>query len=67
MTNQRDAWGQVGKLTSFGLTMGVAMLVCGLLGRWLDQRLGTTPILTILLFLAGGGSACWYGIVTILR
>ncbi|MEK7767734.1 MAG: AtpZ/AtpI family protein [bacterium] len=67
MAGERDAWSQVGKLTSFGLTMGVAMLACGLTGRWLDGILGTTPVLTVLLFLAGGGSACWYGIVSILR
>jgi len=67
MAGEKDAWAQVGKVGSFGLTIGVAMLVCGALGRWLDARLGTTPVLTILLFLAGGGSALWYGIVAILR
>ena len=46
---------------------GVAMLLCGAAGIWLDKRLGTTPILTILLFLAGGASAVWYGIVSILK
>ena len=46
---------------------GIAMLLCGLLGKWLDQQLGTSPFLMIFLFLAGGGSALYYGILSVLK
>jgi hypothetical protein len=65
--NQRDPWDQVARMSSFGLTAGVAMLLCGAAGAWLDKRLGTTPIFTIFLFISGGASAVWYGIVSILK
>jgi len=64
---QRSAWEKVGRMSSFGLTAGVAMLLCGAFGAWLDKRLGTTPIFTVFLFLSGGASAVWYGIVSILK
>lgn len=63
----RSGWDQVARMSSFGLTAGVAMLLCGAFGAWLDKRLGTTPICTIFLFLSGGASAVWYGIVSILK
>lgn len=63
----RDAMDKVARMSSFGLTAGVAMLLCGWFGAWLDKRLGTAPIFTILLFLSGGASAVWYGIVGILK
>ncbi len=65
--DDRNAWGKVAQITGFGLTAGVAMLVCGWLGLHADRFLGTTPFLTILLFLGSGGCALWYGIVNILK
>jgi len=67
VNGERDAWGKVGQITAFGLTAGVTMLVCGALGLFLDRRLGTTPFFTAILFLAGGGTALWYGIVRLLK
>lgn len=67
MANDRDAWAKVGRVSGFGLTAGIAMLLCGLLGKWLDDMLGTSPFLMILLFLAGGGSALYYGILSVLK
>ncbi len=63
----RDAWGKVAQITGFGLTAGVAMLFCGWLGVKADHYLGTTPLLTVVLFLGSGGCALWYGIVNILK
>lgn len=67
MDDNRAGWEKVGKVSSFGLTAAVAMAACGALGLWLDRRLGTMPILTSLLFLAGGGCAVWYGILNLLK
>lgn len=67
MSDDRDAWAKVGRVSGFGLTAGIAMLLCGWLGKWLDAQLGTSPVLMILLFLAGGGSAVYYGILSVLK
>jgi len=67
MQGDREAWGKVAQITGFGLTAGVAMLVGGWLGVQADRALGTSPLLTIVLFLGSGGSALWYGIVNILK
>jgi hypothetical protein len=67
MDQNRDAWGRVGRISAFGLTAGITMLVCGWLGAALDRRLGTMPVFTTFLFLAGGASALWYGILKILK
>lgn len=53
----------LGKVTGFGLTMAVSMVLFGALGLWLDGRFGTTPILSIVLFLVGGAGALAYGII----
>lgn len=53
----------LGKVTGFGLTMVVAMLLFGFAGIWLDGKLGTSPILAIALFLLGGAGALAYGII----
>jgi len=67
VNGERDAWGKVGRITGFGLTAGIAMLLCGALGLFIDRRLGTTPVFTAVLFLAGGGTALWYGMVRLLK
>ena len=47
----------IGAATELGLTMGLmaaGLIVAGLsLGRWLDSRLGTNPLATLLLLVAG--------------
>lgn len=67
MDDDRNAWSKVGRVSSFGLTAALAMLVCGAAGLWLDRRLGTTPVFASILFLAGGGCAVWYGILNLLK
>lgn len=67
MQGRNEVWLKVGRVTSFGLTMGAAMFVCGGIGVAADRQLNTTPVLTVILFLSGGACAFWYGIVKILR
>lgn len=67
MTGKREAWGKAGRVSAFGLTAGTSMLVFGAAGVWIDRRLDTAPIFTVLLFLSGGASAFWYGIVRFLK
>jgi len=67
MVRDRNAWAQMGRMGSLGLMTGITMLVCGALGVVLDRHLGTPPLFTGVLFLAGGVVAFWYGIVNILR
>ena len=67
MDQKGDAWGRVGRISAFGLTAGITMLACGWLGLSIDRKLGTMPGFTAFLFLAGGASALWYGIVKILK
>ncbi len=55
---KRDGVGHlIGLATELGLSMGLTaagMVVLGLLaGRWLDARLGTEPIATLILVIAG--------------
>ncbi|MES2125467.1 MAG: AtpZ/AtpI family protein [Gemmatimonadota bacterium] len=42
-------------LVSVGITFAVALTGATLGGLWLDHRLGTTPLLTLLGMVAGGG------------
>ncbi|MEK7474579.1 MAG: AtpZ/AtpI family protein [Candidatus Coatesbacteria bacterium] len=67
MVQDRNAWTQTGRIGSFGLVMGIAMLVCGGVGVFVDRVLGTAPVMTAILFLGGGAAAFWYGIVNILK
>ena len=53
----------LGKVTGFGLTMVVSMMLFGSLGLWLDGHFHTTPVLGIILFLVGGAGALAYGII----
>jgi hypothetical protein len=64
---EREILGKLGRFAGFGLTMGVTMLLCGALGVFLDRHIGTTPVITVILFLGGGASAFWYGMVNFLK
>ena len=46
-------------LAGMGLQFLVVILLCLFAGRWLDARLGTTPILTVLGVLLGAGVSMW--------
>jgi len=67
MDQNGDAWGRVGRISAFGLTAGITMLAAGWLGVTLDKKLGTMPVFTTFLFLSGGATSLWYGIVKILK
>jgi hypothetical protein len=41
--------------SEIGVTLFVTTLLGALLGHWLDQQLGTNPILGVLGFLGGAG------------
>jgi F0F1-type ATP synthase assembly protein I len=67
----RDRLGHlVGLATELGFTMGLSaagLVVLGLVaGRWLDARLGTGPIATVVLIIAGAvaGQLATYRLVT---
>lgn len=53
----------LGKVTGFGLTMAVSMMLFGFAGLWLDGLFHTTPVLGIIGFLLGGAGALAYGII----
>jgi len=44
----RRGWtSDIGPFLTMGAQLALAVLVCGLLGRWLDSELGTAPWLMI--------------------
>ena len=57
----------LGRVTGFGLTMVVSMMAFGAAGLWLDGKLHTTPVFTVILFLLGGAGALAYGIISFLK
>ncbi len=67
MEFDREAMRGVGKVTGFGLTLGLSMLLFGAAGIWIDRHLGTTPIITVIMFLLGGAGGMAYGIITFLK
>lgn len=44
---------QMANVSSIGIAMVIAVFGCFYLGRWLDQKLGTEPTLTLLFLLIG--------------
>ena len=62
MDGHGKAFGYFALFTEIGLVLFVTPLGGALAGRWLDERLGTTPILIIAGFLSGallGALADW--------
>jgi ATP synthase protein I len=44
---------QMASVSSIGIALVLAIFGCFFLGRWLDQRLGTEPYLTLVFLLLG--------------
>jgi len=44
---------QMASVSSIGIALVLAIFGCFYLGRWLDQKLGTEPYLTLLFLLIG--------------
>ena len=44
---------QMASVSSIGIALVLAIFGCFFLGRWLDQKLGTEPYLTLLFLLIG--------------
>ena len=55
--DQKQMWQLAGRYGAVGIEMGVAVAVGLLGGRYLDDRLHTSPWLTVLLGAAGLGAA----------
>jgi hypothetical protein len=55
--NDRSALSEMARYSGHGLTLALAMGLFLALGWWLDGRLGTTPVLTIVGALVGAGAA----------
>lgn len=54
------------RFTEVGIQYAATIVVLTLLGIWLDHRLGTGPLLTIVLLLVGFGGATWNLVRTVL-
>lgn len=59
----QNPWRQLGLVLSMGVTFTAAVVIGVLLGLWLDARLGTKPLFTLIL--AGLGFVA--GVVELLR
>lgn len=46
-------------LAGMGIQFLIAILLCLFAGRWLDARLGTSPLITVLGALLGAGVSMW--------
>ena len=57
----RYKWSELAKgfslLSQIGITMVVCILGCSLLGLWIDKKIGTRPILTLIFIVIGVLSA----------
>lgn len=57
----RYKWSELAKgfslLSQIGITMGVCILGCSLLGLWIDKKIGTRPIFTLIFIVIGVLSA----------
>jgi len=62
MSDPAKASAYVAVFSEIGFVLLFAVLVGTLAGNWLDQRLGTSPIVALVGFAFGtgsGGLACW--------
>lgn len=57
----RYKWAELAKgfslLSQIGITMVVCILGCSLLGLWIDKKIGTRPIFTLIFIVIGVLSA----------
>jgi F0F1-type ATP synthase assembly protein I len=52
-------WAQVGFYTGLGIIIPAAVLVAYVVGWWLDQKLGTSPVLAIVMAFLGLAVGIW--------
>lgn len=58
----KQEWKAVGGFGTIGLEIVLSMLIGLFIGRWLDGKLGTAPIMTVVWFffgLAAAGRSLW--------
>ena len=58
---------QVGPYLSIGVEFAASILLCLFVGRWLDGRLGTYPVLMLIGALLGAAAGFYSFIRTVLR
>lgn len=54
--SDRTLWAAAGEFTGYGLTWALSVLLFLLGGWWVDERLGTTPLLMIVGAFVGAGA-----------
>ena len=59
MNESGQGLGYLVLFTEIGFTLLVTTLIGVAAGYWLDGRMGTLPVLTVLGFLAGAGLGSW--------
>jgi ATP synthase protein I len=55
----QSVWSVIGMMGMVGWGVILPAVLGGLLGRWLDGKLGTRPDLAVLFALLGLGLGCW--------
>lgn len=54
--DEQNLWAAAGEYTGYGLTWALSVLLFLLGGWWVDERLGTTPLLMIVGAFVGAGA-----------
>jgi ATP synthase protein I len=54
--NKYQGYKSLGLIMSAGMTMAASVLIGYFLGSWLDERFGTKPWLTLVMFLLGAAA-----------
>ena len=54
-----SAWKEVGHAGTLGIELGLSVFLLAGFGYWLDGRLGTSPILTIIGGILGMAAGLW--------
>ena len=56
---QSDLWAQVGFYTGLGFIIPAAVVVAYVLGWFVDQKIGTSPVLAIIMSFVGLAGGIW--------
>lgn len=62
-----ESYRTIGPYLGLGFQLAATMVLMFFLGRWLDQKFDTTPVLIIVFSLFGGFAAIYNFIKTVLR
>lgn len=56
---QSEMWAQVGFYAGLGIIIPAAVIIAYVTGWWLDQKLGTSPVLAIVMAFVGLAGGIW--------